>query len=300
MGIQHQTPGERILRSANIIILVLFGLSTLYPFIYFTVLSLNDGYDALKGGIYFWPRVFTLANYEKCFRDKLIFNAYSITLFRTVVGTLIGTFVCSMLAFALIKKKLPGRTPILFYFFFTTIFSGGMIPYYILLRQLHLTSTIWVYVITQLYSFYFVIILRTYFETIPDSISESAVIDGCSDVRIFFQMYLPLSGPVLATILLFFGVAHWNDWFTGTYYVQNKKLFPAATMLQNILVESTFESTGSDSSKVNTSIAMVSANTTPESLKMAFVVVMTLPIIFVYPFLQKYFIKGVMIGAVKG
>ncbi|HEX7713301.1 MAG TPA: carbohydrate ABC transporter permease [Bacillota bacterium] len=295
-----QSAGEKIFERLNHIILLIFGLSTVYPFVYIITLSFNDGLDALKGGIYLWPRVFTLDNYIKCFQNELIFNSYMITVFRTIVGTFLATLLCSMLAFALTKKKLPGRSAILFFFFFTTIFSGGLIPYYILLRQLNLTNSIWVYVIPQLYSFYNVIILKTYFETIPKSISESAVIDGCSDVQIFSKIYLPLSGPVIATILLFFGVAHWNDWFTGTYFVQDKRLFPAATMLQNLLTESTYESSTFDTTKMNTSLAMSGVTTTPESLKMAFIVIMTLPIVFVYPFLQKYFIKGVMIGAIKG
>lgn len=298
MKIQKRSLFEKGFSSVIIVVLILFGISTLYPFLYFIVLSLNDGLDALKGGIYLWPRLPTLDNYVKCFENPLILNAYLITLFRTIVGTSISALLCSMLAFALTKHKLPGRSAILFIFFFTTIFSGGLIPYYILLKQINLIGNIWVYVIPQLFNFYNIIILRTYFETIPESISESATIDGCSDVRVFFQMYIPLAIPVLATILLFIGVAHWNDWFTGTYFVQNKKLFPAATMLQNILSEASFESSTFDPNRYNSNNSR--ATTTPESLKMAFVVVMTLPIVCVYPFLQKYFIKGVMIGAIKG
>lgn len=281
-------------------VLCVLGVITLYPFIYILVLSFNDGYDTLKGGIYFWPRKITLGNYIKVFQDGNILNAYGITLFRTVIGTLIGAMLCSMLAYALAHKDLPGRRLIVFFFFFTTIFSGGMIPYYILLRQLRLTQSIWVYVLPQLYNFFNIMLLRTYFETIPESIGESARIDGCGYSKIFFRMTLPLSKPVLATIMLFFGVAHWNEWFTGAYYVQNKALFPIATLLQNILNEATFENATFDATKMHTGIAAAVNSTTPESLKMAFIMVMTLPILCVYPFLQKYFVKGVMIGSVKG
>ncbi len=280
--------------------LCVLGIITLYPFIYILVLSFNDGYDTLKGGIYFWPREITFENYIKVFQDSNILNAYGITIFRTVVGTLIGTIMCSMLAFALAFKNLPGRRFIVFFFFFTTIFSGGMIPYYILLRQLNLTQSIWVYVLPQLYNFFNIMLLRTYFETIPESIGESARIDGCGYSRVFVQMFLPLSKSVIATIMLFFGVAHWNEWFTGAYYVQNKDLFPVATLLQNILNEATFESATFDATKMNTGIATAITSTTPESLKMAFIMVMTLPILCVYPFLQKYFVKGIMLGSVKG
>lgn len=292
--------GEKVLKQLNHLLLILLAISTVYPFVYFIVLSFNDGLDALKGGIYFWPRVITLDNYIKCFQNKFVLGSYMITIFRTVAGTSLSMLLCSMLAYALTKKKLPGRTAILFYFFVTTIFSGGIIPYFIVLRSLQLTNNIWVYVLPQLYNFINVIILRTYFETIPESISESAIIDGCSDARIFFKIYLWLSGPVLATIALFFGVSHWNDWFTGIYYVQDKKLFPAASLLHNLLNEATFESATFDVNKMNQSVALSRATTTPESLRMAFVVVMTLPIVIVYPFLQKYFVKGVMIGSIKG
>lgn len=284
----------------NYALLIVIGITMLYPFLYILVLSFNDGYDTLKGGIYFFPRKFTWDNYIKVFQDSYILNSYTITLFRTIVGTILGTLVCSMLAYALSNKNLPGRRFLIFFFFFTTIFSGGMVPYYILLRQLNLTQSIWVYVIPQLYNFFNIMLLRTYFESLPGAIMESARIDGCSDLKIFFKICLPLSGPVIATILLFFGVAHWNEWFTGAYYVQNKSLFPVATMLQNVLAESTFESAITDTGKMNTNLAMAVTSTTPESLKMAFIIVMTLPILCIYPFLQKYFVKGMTIGSVKG
>lgn len=284
----------------NYTLLALLAISMLYPFIYILVLSFNDGYDTLKGGIYFFPRKFTFDNYIKVFQDSNILNSYGITIFRTFVGTILGTFVCSMLAYALSNKDLPGRRGLIFFFFFTTIFSGGMIPYYILLRQINLTQSVWVYVIPQLYNFFNIMLLRTYFESLPGAIMESARIDGCSDVRLFFKMYIPLSMPVIATILLFFGVMHWNEWFTGAYYVQNKDLFPVATMLQNVLAESTFESSTTDMNQINTNLAMKATNTTPESLKMAFIIVMTFPILCIYPFLQKYFVKGMMVGSVKG
>jgi putative aldouronate transport system permease protein len=288
----------------NFFLLVLLGISTLFPFIYILALSLNDGFDAMKGGIYLWPRVFTLDNYLKAFQNPFITSAFTVTLFRTLVGTAVSVMFTAMLAYALMKKELPGRTAIVFYLFFSTLFSGGLIPYYILLRQLHLFNSIWVFIIPAIYNFFNMVIIRTYFEGIPASLAESAKIDGCSDLGIFFRIYLPLAGPILATITLFIGVYHWNDWISGTFFMNEKKLMPAATLLQNILSEAAFEdnamSTGSSGGMNSILTSGAKAKTTPEALGMAFVMIITLPIVCIYPFLQKYFVKGVMLGSIKG
>ncbi|WP_105614096.1 carbohydrate ABC transporter permease [Vallitalea okinawensis] len=289
--------GEKIFKVCNYTFLTFLGFSTFYPFFYILILSFNDGYDALKGGLYFWPRVFTLQNYIKAFEDPLILNAFGISLFRTVVGTFLAVLLTALAGYALARKDLPGRGIITFFFFFTTIFSGGLIPFFILLRSLHLTRSVWIYVLPYLYSFFNIVIMRTYFQTIPDEMRESAVIDGCGELGIFLKIYLPLSGPMLATITLFYGVGHWNDWFVGAFFVSDKSLKPAATLLQKILSETNFEQ-ATDTNRMNFNINR--AKTTPEALRMAFLMIITFPIICVYPFLQKYFVKGVMIGSVKG
>lgn len=292
-----ESKGEKIFKVLNYTFLTLFGFSTFYPFFYILILSLNDGYDALKGGLYFWPRVFTLQNYIKAFEDPLIINAFGISLFRTIVGTSLAVLLTALAGYALSRKNLPGRGIITFFFFFTTIFSGGLIPFFILLRSLHLTSSVWIYVLPYLYSFFNIVIMRTYFQTIPDELRESATIDGCGELGIFFRIFLPLSGPMLATITLFYGVGHWNDWFVGAFFVSDKSLKPAATLLQKILSETNFEQ-ATDTNRMNFNINR--AKTTPEALRMAFLMIITFPIICVYPFLQKYFVKGVMIGSIKG
>lgn len=292
---------ERLFSYIIHLFLLLFGFITLYPFIYIFALSLNDGNDAMRGGIYFLPRVFTLDNYIKAFQDPLIFGAYQITLFRTILGTLISVFFTALLAFGLMKKGMPGRTVLIFYFFFTTLFGGGLIPTFILFRQLHLTTSVWIYILPYVYSFFYMIIMRTYFESIPESIYEAAVIDGCNEIRIFFQIYLQLSGPVLATLTLFFGVFQWNDYTTGTFFVGNRALWPSATLLQQILTEINIqESASQDIRNVNTALMQSGSSVTSESLRMAFVMIMTIPIVCIYPFIQKYFVKGVMVGSVKG
>lgn len=286
----------------NLLLLALFGFCTLYPFIYILSYSLNDGMDSMRGGIYFLPRMFTLDNYAAVFKDTTLISAYKITILRTLIGTLLQLILCAAFAYALTKRTLPGRTFITFLMFLPTLFGAGLIPNFILYRQLHIINTFWVYILPSLYSFWNIVVIRTFFQQLPEALEESAKIDGCSELGIFWRIILPLSGPVLATIALFVGVSHWNDWFSGTFYVMKPSLKPVQTLLQDLLTNS--EVLASASSEMNRQGAgtMYSgmSQTTPESLRMATLVVATLPIVCVYPFLQKYFVKGVMLGSVKG
>ncbi|MNO33357.1 Trehalose transport system permease protein SugB [compost metagenome] len=286
----------------NLAVLALIGFCTLYPFIYIVAYSLNDGMDSMKGGIYFWPRSFTLGNYSAVFQDTTLIAAYKITIFRTLLGTVFHVILCATFAYALTKRTLPGRMFFIFMIFLPTLFPAGLIPNFILFRNLHIMNTFWVYILPFLYSFWNIIIIRTFFQQLPEALEESAKIDGCSDMGIFWRIIFPLSGPVLATIALFIGVFHWNDWFTGTFYVSKESIKPVQTLLQDLLTNS--EVLASAASKMNSQGGgtMYSGmnQTTPESLRMATLVVATLPIICVYPFLQKYFVKGVMVGSVKG
>lgn len=297
MMVIKESTGEKIFKVFNYSFLTGLGFLTFYPFFYILILSLNDGFDSLKGGLYFWPRELTLQNYIKAFEDPLILNAFSISIFRTVVGTFLCVLLTALAGYALARKDLPGRGIITFFFFFTTIFTGGLIPFFILLRSLHLTSSVWIYILPYLYQFFNIIIMRTYFQTIPNELRESAVIDGCGELKMFFKIFFPLSLPMIATITLFYGVGHWNDWFVGAFFVADKNLKPAATILQKILSETNFEQ-ATDTNRMNFNINR--AKTTPEALRMAFLMITTLPILCVYPFLQKYFIKGIMIGSIKG
>lgn len=291
-------------QSINYGILTLLGFITLYPFWYCMILAFNTGKDALKGGIYFLPREFTLENFAKAFEHPLIVSAFGISVSRTILSVVLSCFFTALLAYALTKKDLPGRTGFIFFFYFTTLFSGGIIPTYIMYRQFGLLNNFWVYVIPGIYSFFNAIILRTFFYSIPDALEESARIDGASEMTIFFRIMLPLSVPALATIALFIGVGNWNDWFTGAYFVSRRRdLYPAATLLHDLLSQAVFENAvDSTSGKANINEQLmlnISQSTTPESLKMAFLIILTLPIMCVYPFLQKYFVKGVMIGSIK-
>ncbi|NSW89823.1 MAG: carbohydrate ABC transporter permease [Firmicutes bacterium] len=302
MSTRKATMSDKIYMVINYSLLTLLAVTTVYPFIYFLVLSFNDGYDAMRGGIYLFPREFTLENYQKAFQHPLILSSFLVSVSRTIVVTILAVLLTAMMAYALSRKGLPGRKYIVFFFFFTMLFSGGLIPTYVLYRQLGIFNTYWVLVVPSLYSFFNAIIIKTYFDTIPESLPESARIDGASDPVIFFKIMLPLSVPVLATIALFVSVGCWNDWFTGEFFIHEQKLRPAATLLRYLLAEASFEesTTAFETSTVqHAREAMRIRGVTPESLRVTFTILIVTPVLCVYPFLQKYFVKGVMIGSLK-
>lgn len=297
-----QSKTEKTFEVINIVLLTLLCIITIYPFLYILALSFNDGLDAMKGGIWLFPRKLTFDNYMAAFNEPNIMNSFGISVSRTLMGTMLTMVFLPMQAYALADKDLPGRRWMIKFFFFTTLFGGGIIPFFLLLRGLQLTNTFWVYILPGIYGFYNMVIIRASFEGMPVSLLESARIDGASEFRIYWQFILPLNKAVLATVALFTGVFHWNDWYAGTFFVRDKNLVPAATMLRDILADATFES-GNMSNMYNsmqTTFAQSGqSNTTPLTLQMAFVVIITVPILLVYPFLQKYFTKGVMIGSIK-
>lgn len=292
-----ETKGQKIFKVFNYTFLGLLGLVTFYPFWYVLVASFNTGRDFLRGGVWLFPREFTLENYIKAFADDRIFPSLVISVAATLISVLVGLICTSLAAYAMSIKTLPGRKFMNFFWYFTSIFSGGMIPYYMVLRDLGLTSSFWLYILPSIYVFYNFVLLRTNFANIPYELRESAQLDGASELTIISRIYLPLCKPILATIALFIGVGKWNDWFMAAYYQSKTALYPAATVLQRILVEA---SAGA-SAKVGQEVAQGSMTSyTTQSLQMAFVMILTMPIAVVYPFLQKYYVKGVMVGSVKG
>ena len=288
---------EKVLQAIIYIILIALCLIILLPCINVLALSFNDGKDAAKGGIYFWTRVFTLDNYKEVFSDGSIMKAYTITIARTVIGTFASLFITSLAAFSLKNQGLPGRKIITILITFTMLFSGGMIPTYIQFNKLHLLNSFWVYVVPSLVSVTYLLMMRTFFESVPDSLEESAKLDGCGYFKIYAKIMMPLSKPVIAVVSLYTAVNHWNDWFSGAFYMKSSDMWPVQTVLQQML------SRAMASQQITTAAQAIAhnANTvTSDSLKMAAVVVTTVPILCVYPFAQKYFAKGAMIGAVKG
>ncbi len=293
----RETKGQKIFKVFNYTFLGLLGLITFYPFWYVLVASFNTGRDFLRGGVWLWPREFTLENYVKAFADDRILPALQISVSITAVSIVVGLIFTSLAAYAMSIKTLPGKKFLNFFWYFTSIFSAGIVPYYMVLRDLKLTGSYWLYIIPSIYSFYNFILLRTNFANIPYELREAAQLDGAGEWTILSRIYLPLSKPILATLALFIGVGKWNDWFTAAYYQSKSALYPAATVLQRILAEA---SAGSQVKVGQETAAGTMTSYTTQSLQMAFVMILTMPIVVVYPFLQKYYVKGVMVGSVKG
>ncbi|MHA6533518.1 carbohydrate ABC transporter permease [Paenibacillus sp. BAC0078] len=292
---------EKFAQYLIVTLLALLCVSVLYPFLYMLAISLNDGADASKGGVYLWPRNFTLINYEIVLGNEVIRNAYLITIARTVLGTLVGLFVTLLVAFGLSYRALPFRNSILVYILLTMLFSGGLVPFYIQLNNLGLLNTFWVYIFPGLFSVWNMFVMLKFVQGIPEALVESAELDGAGPIRILMQIIIPLSKPMLAALGLFTAVGHWNDWFSGAFYVTDQHLIPVQTFLQQLLAAQDLSAIlGSNSNQEALARSSQLQNVTLMSIKMAVVMVSALPILCVYPFLQKYFVKGVLVGSVKG
>ena len=279
----------------NAIIMLFICFVTLYPIWYSIVISFNDGNDALMGGIYWWPRMFSMESYKAMFSNQGIIQSFMIAVFRTVAGTVTHIVFTAMVAYAFMQKRLVGRKLFMTMGVVTMFFNGGLIPTFLLVKNLGLIDNLLVYILPSMFNFFHLIIFQAFFREIPTSLEESAKIDGMNDIGIFIRIILPLSMPVVATIALFQGVWHWNDFFTGIIYINDSDLQPVATYLYRVIAQN-------QSSQVmaNMPAAVARSAVTSQSIKMATMVAATFPIVVVYPFLQKYFVKGIMIGAVKG
>ncbi len=291
----RRTTSEYIFDNLNVLIMLFICFITLYPIWYVLVNSLNEGLDAMKGGIYWWPRDFTFDNYKAVFANEGIVTSYGVTIAKTVIGTVAHVFFTAMVAYALSRKDLRGRKLYMFIGIVTMFFSGGLIPQFLLYRELGLLDSFFVYIIPALFSFFDLIIFVSFFRALPTSLEEAAKIDGASDIKIFLKVVIPLSMPVIATIALFHGVYQWNDYFAGVIFVNNPDLQPIQTYLYKIIAESS-----SNQMMTNAPGGVASKTVTSQSIKLATMVITTLPIVIVYPFLQKYFVKGMLIGSIKG
>lgn len=281
--------------------LLLLCVVTLYPFINTVAYSFNNAIDSINGGIYLLPREFTLRNYEKIFvGNNAIRQALFISVSRTVLGSVLSVFATLCTAYVLSRRDFAFRKTMTPFLVFTMYFSGGLIPIFILMRDLHLISTFLVYILPPLVGAYNVLIMRTYIQGIPDSLIEAAKMDGASEYRILFTIIFPLSLPVVATVTLFIAVNQWNAWFdTMLYCGSNPRLTTLQYELQKLLTSAlSYASTDSDAA-MNSGEAYQAA-VTPMSIRTAMTVISVTPILFVYPFLQKYFIKGLTLGGVKG
>ena len=279
-----------------IVIMLVICFVTLYPVWYTVVVSFNDSQDTLYGGIFWWPRKFSLQSYQRVFMEKAVLRAFNVTFWRTLIGTTTGLFFTSMVAYAFSKKHIMGNRFYLVVGTITMFFGGGLIPYFIVLRNIGLYDTFLVYIIPALFNFYNAIIFMTFFREIPPGLEESAKIDGANDFVIFIRIVIPTSTAVLATIALFNGVYHWNDYFMGVMYISNPDLQPIQTFLYRIVAAASMSNTIVGEIPTEVSASRISS----ESLKLATMVITTFPIVCIYPFLQRYFVKGIMIGSIKG
>lgn len=286
-----QTRTDRIFDVINYTVVTLLMIVTLYPIVYVAVASISDPVVvAQSGGLMLWPKGIQFEGYRRVLANREIWSGYANTIFYTVVGTLLNVVFTAGLAFALSRRKLMLKKPITLFMMVTMFFSGGMIPTYLNMKNLGLLDTRMAVLLPGLVSAYNCIIMRTNFESIPDSLEESAKIDGASDWTVFAKIVLPLSMPTVAVMILFYGVGHWSSWFNEMMYLQDRGLWPLQLIIREILVLSS-------ASAMNDSGLSYEMT---EVIKYATIMVSTLPILCVYPFLQKYFVKGVMVGAVKG
>ncbi len=283
---------ERIFDFIDITIITIFTLSVLLPFINIVALSLSSQQHIAIGDVMFWPKGFTTQNYKQMFSDPMILQAFKISVMKTVIGVVTHTFFTGVVAYAVSKNYTVGRGVLMKLGIVTMFFGGGLIPTYLLYKDLGLINSFWVYIIPALFSFYDMIIMMNFYRQIPASLEESARIDGASDWRIFIKIYLPLSIPVFAAIALFTGVGQWNDYMTAKIYVPtNRDIYPMQMYLYKIIAESQIPDKAS-------SIAGLSQVST-KSLQLAAMIITMLPILVIYPFLQKYFVSGMTLGAVK-
>ncbi len=291
------TKGENTFNVFNIMFMLLLVVVTVYPYLNQLAISLNEGMDAMMGGITVLPRKFTLENYKVVFSNPSFGDAAMITVSRVLIATVLSILVVFGAAYGLTRKNLPFKKLMTLYLMIPNYISAGVIPLYMLYRDLHLINNYLVYVIPGIFSFYNMVIVRSFVQELPPSIQESAEVDGANEIVIMFKIILPLSTPVLATIALWVAVGMWNDWTTTLLYVTEKKLFPLQYLMMRLIKESELAREMATQSAMNNTA--ITAQPTPDTVKAATLIVTTLPIIMVYPFLQKYFIKGVVLGAVK-
>lgn len=280
----------------NVILMLLIAIICIYPMIYVIAGAFNEGVDYMRGGVYLFPRKLSLDNFQMVFNDSRLITGFKVTIARTVIGTVAGTLFTALVAYGMSRKDLPFRKPIYWFNIFTMFFGGGLIPTYLVFHSLGLINNFAVYIIPSLYSVFNMIVFSNFFSEIPEEIHESGSIDGANEFQIFAKLYLPLSGPVLATIALWIGVSHWNSFFDSMVYTSDAEL----QTLQLFLVKLIKEAAMAQGEAAMHVPAQVSRTTSITTIRYAAIVVSSVPIFLVYPFVQKYLSKGVIIGAVKG
>ncbi|MBO0995854.1 carbohydrate ABC transporter permease [Bacillus sp. SD088] len=286
---------DRIFGLINGAILTCILMIVLYPLLFVASASISNPIFVIRGEVFLFPKQITLQAYEQVFQHKDVWTGFTNTLLYAITGTMINLVLTVLGAYPLSRKTLPGRKIIMLFLLFTMYFSGGLIPTYLVIKNLHLINTYWAMVLPGAVSVYNLIVLRTFFENIPEELHEAATIDGAKTLQILVRIVLPLSVPVLAVMVLFYGVAHWNAFFNGLIYLSDRDKYPLQLFIREILIQSQMqEMMDMESDSAASQLLMA------EGIKYALIMVTSLPVLLLYPLLQRYFVKGIMIGAIKG
>ncbi len=282
---------DRWFARVNAVLLVAVALICLFPFYYVFVVSFASPWEVRQGGLLLFPQEWTLDAYRYLFSTDAFVRAAGISAFLAIVGTVCSLLITSMLSYGLSRKRLKGRRTLLLLILVTTLFNPGIIPGYLVVRDLGMINSVWSLIVPVLTSGWYVLLMKGFFDSIPTGLEEAALIDGCNDMSVWYRIILPLSLPSLAAFGLFFAVAYWNTFFTAVLYINKPDKWPLQILLQNLLIDS------------STSLGAMSdsalQNVPSQTKKMAAIIVSTVPILLVYPFLQKHFAKGAMVGSVK-
>ena len=284
-----------IFLTINYVLLIVCCIIVLYPIYYMFIISISDGYAVLRGEVKFFPVGINFSSYKAVLESPDIPKSYLNTVIYTVVGTFINVAMTAMCAYPLSRKKFFGRNVFAFMIIFTMFFDAGMIANFMVVDQLNLTNKIWAIVLPGAINAWYMVIMRTFFQQIPEEIYESAHLDGAGDFVIFGKIVLPLSVPTIMTMVLFYAVGHWNSWFNALIYLDDKAKYPVQLIMRNIVLSGETAALSSSAASMSQDVGIVATN-----VKYAVVFVTMLPILLVYPFIQKYFVKGIMVGALKG
>lgn len=293
-----QSSSDRVFDAVLIMISVVIMVLVAYPLYFVVIASVSNPSAVLNGRVFFWPVGFNFESYSMILEEEKIWLGYKNTAIYTVLGTCINLFLTTLAAYPLSRKDMPARSFFTFLISFTMLFGGGMIPTYLVVKNLKITDTIWAMVIPNAIATYNLLVMKNYFQTnIPSELEEAAWIDGCSDYRLLISVILPLSVPIVAVMILFYAVGHWNAFFNAIIYLRKQNLYPLQVILREILIQNSLEAL---SGEVAESFGMYEKVMRGETMKYSVIIVSSLPVIIMYPFVQKYFVKGIMVGAIKG
>lgn len=294
--ITRRSKEDKIFDLINIFLVAIMVILVVYPLYFIVIASISNPNLIYEGKVWLLPKDITFEGYQRIFSDSKIWLGYKNSIIYTFVGTIVNVSCTLMAAYALSRRDLYGRNLIMFLFLFTMFFSGGLIPTYLVVKNLGLLNTMWALILPKAVAVWNVIVARTFFQTtIPNELLEAAKIDGCSDAKFFWKIVLPLSKPIVAVMVLFYAVGHWNSYFDALIYLNNEDLYPLQLILRNILIQN--EASTQMMSDID---SLAAKQRVSELIKYGVIIVASIPLLVLYPFVQKYFVKGVMIGGIKG